>query len=154
MTSAQIGRYDFSLEDTILCGANPDIHPPLKGTASRCASTNSPICRDHVQGVCEVDDGAEGEFGEVDGRNVLGCLGVLAVEFGYESPHTFDVFRRSPFIFLYAVSLPMYEVLEFPSEDLAFEYEFYLIFLNTIMDDRGRRVMLNLLSYHVCIVGL
>src|SRR5882724_13555733 len=112
----------------ILCGVNSDIHPPLKGTASQCASTSSPICRGRVRGVHEVDDGAEGEFGEVDGRNVLGCLGVLAVELGYESPRTIDVFRWSPFIFLYAVSLPMYEVLEFPSEDLAFEYEFYLIF--------------------------
>ena len=69
---------------------------------------------------------------------MLGCLGVLAVKFGYESPHTFDVFRWSPFIFLYAVSLPTYKVLEFSSEDLAVEYEFYLIFLNTITDDRGR----------------
>ena len=69
---------------------------------------------------------------------MLGCLRVLVVEFGYESPHTFDVFRWSPFIFLYAVSLPTYKVLEFSSEDLAVEYEFYLIFLNTITDDRGR----------------
>src|SRR5882724_10133490 len=43
---------------------------------SQCASTSSPICRDRVQGVREVDDGVEGEFGEVDGQNVLGCLGV------------------------------------------------------------------------------
>src|SRR5882724_3020958 len=120
---------------------------------SQCALTGSTICRDHVRGVCEVDDGVEGEFGEVDGRNVLGCLGVLAVEFGHESPGTFDIFRWSLFVFLYAISLPTYEVLEFSSEDLAVEYEFYLIFLNTAMDDRGRGVMLNLLSYHVCIVG-
>src|SRR5882724_13222718 len=154
MTSAQIGRYDFSLEDTILCRANPDIHPPFKGTASRCASTGSPICRDHVQGVHEVDDGAEGEFGEVDGRNVLGCLGVLAVEFRHKSPCTFYIFRWSPFVFLYAVSLPMYEVLEFSSEDSAVEYEFHLIFPDTIADNRGRGVTLNSLSYHICIVGL
>jgi len=95
----------------------------------------------------------EGEFGEVDGQNVLGCLGVLAVEFGYESPCTFDIFRWSPFIFLYAISLPTYEVLKFSSEDSAVEDEFYLVFLNTVVDDRGKRVMLNSLSYHVCIVG-
>jgi len=82
--------------------------------------TGSPIRRDHDQGVCEVDDGRKGEFGEVDAEMCWGASGFLAVEFGYESPHTFDVFRWSPFIFLYAVSLPMYEVLEFPSEDLAF----------------------------------
>ena len=85
---------------------------------------------------------------------MLGCFGVLAVEFGYESPRTFDVFRWSPFIFLYAVSLPMYKVLKFSSKDSAVEDEFYLIFLDTIADDRGRRVMLNSLGYHVCIVGL
>ena len=84
---------------------------------------------------------------------MLKCLGVLAVEFGYESPRTFDVFRWSPFIFLYAISLPMYEVLKFSLEDSAVEDEFYLVFLDTIVDDRGRRVMLNLLSYHVHIVG-
>src|SRR5882724_7659011 len=81
---------------------------------SQCTLIGNPICRDHVQGVHEVDDGAEGEFGEVDGQNVLGCLGVLAVEFRHKSPRTFDIFRWSPFVFLYAVSLPMYEVLEFP----------------------------------------
>ena len=69
----------------------------------------------------------EGEFGEVNGQNVLGCLRVLEVEFGHESPRTFDIFRWSPIVFLYAVSLPMYEVLEFSSEDLAVEYEFYLV---------------------------
>ena len=84
---------------------------------------------------------------------MLGCLEVLAVEFGYESPHTFDIFRWSPFIFLYAVSLPTYEVLEFSSEDSAVEYEFYLIFLNTVADNRWRGVTLNSLSYHICIVG-
>ena len=132
---------------------NPDIHPPLKGVVSQHASTSSPICRDRVWGVCEVDDGVEGEFGEVNGQNVLGCLGVLDVEFGYESPRTFDIFRWSPFVFHYAVSLPTYEVLEFSSEDSAVEYEFYLVFLDTVVDDRGRGVTLNLLSYHVCIVG-
>ena len=80
---------------------------------------------------------------------MLGCLGVLVVEFGYESPHTFDIFRWSPFIFLYAVSLPMYEVLEFSSEDLAVEDEFYLVFLDTVADDRGRRVTLKSLGYHI-----
>src|SRR5882724_8151094 len=104
---------------------------------SQHASTGSPICRDCVQGVHEVDDGVEGEFGEVDGQNVLGCLGVLVVEFRHESPCTFDIFRWSPFVFLYAISLPMYKVLEFSLEDLAVEDEFYLIFLDTIMDDRG-----------------
>ena len=84
---------------------------------------------------------------------MLGCLGVLVVEFGYESPRTFDVFRWSPFIFLCAISLPMYEVLDFYSEDSAVKDEFYLIFLNTITDNRGRRVTLNSLSYHVHIVG-
>src|SRR5882724_8235154 len=133
--------------------SKPDIHPPFKGMVSQCASTSSPIHRDHVQGVCEVDDGVEGEFGEVDGQNVLGCLRVLAVEFRYESPRTFDIFRWSPFVFLYAISLPMYEVLEFSLEDSAVEDEFYLVFLDTIADDRGRRVMLNLLSYQICIVG-
>src|SRR5882724_11819545 len=133
--------------------SKPDIHPPFKGTVSRHASTSSPIHRDHVQGVREVDDGVEGEFGEVDGQNVLGCLGVLAVEFRYESPRTFDIFRWSPFVFLYAISLPMYKVLVFSSKDSAVKDEFYLVFLNTIVDDRGRRVMLNLLGYHICIVG-
>ena len=84
---------------------------------------------------------------------MLGCLGVLAVEFGHESPRTFDIFRWSPFVFLYAISLPMCEVLEFSSEDLAVEYEFYLIFLNTVVDDRGRGVTLNSFSYHICIIG-
>jgi len=70
-----------------------------------------------------------------------------------KSPHTFDVFRWSPFVFLYAISLPMYEVLKFSLEDSAVKDEFYLVFLNTVMDDRGRRVMLNSLSYHICIVG-
>jgi len=56
-------------------------------------------------------------------------------------------------IFLYAVSLPMYKVLEFSSEDSAVEYEFYLIFLDTFVDDRGRGVMLNSLGYHICIIG-
>src|SRR5882724_1500146 len=121
---------------------------------SQCTLIGNPICKDCVQGVHEVDDGVEGEFGEVNGQNVLGCLRVLVVEFGHKSPRTFDIFRWSPFIFLYAVSLPMYEVLEFSSEDLAVEYEFYLVFLDTIVDDRGRGVMLNSLSYHICIVGL
>ena len=84
---------------------------------------------------------------------MLGCLGVLAVEFGHESPRTFDIFRWSPLVFLYAISLPTYEVLEFSLEDSAVEDEFYLIFLDTVADDRGRRVMLNLLGHHICIVG-
>ena len=84
---------------------------------------------------------------------MLGCLGVLAVEFRHESPRTFDIFRWSPFIFLYAVSLPTYEVLKFSSEDSAVEYVFYLIFLDTVVDNRGRGVMLNSLSYHICIIG-
>src|SRR5882724_12606862 len=134
--------------------SKPDIHPPFKGTVSRHASTSSPIHRDHVQGVREVDDGVEGEFGEVDGQNVLGCLRVLAVEFRYESPRTFDIFRWSPLVFLYAISLPTYEVLEFSLEDSAVEDEFYLVFLDTIADNRGRRVTLNSLGYHIRIVGL
>src|SRR5882724_672530 len=82
--------------------------------ASRCAFTSSPICRDHVRGVHEVDDGVEGEFGEIDGRNVLGCLRVLAVEFRHESPRTFDIFRWSPFVFLLPYPFQRTRYLSFP----------------------------------------
>src|SRR5882672_3641781 len=98
---------------------NPDIHPPFKGMASQCTSASSLISGDCVWGIHEVGKGVEGESGEVDGRNMLGCFGILSMELRHESPHTFDIFRQSPFIFLYAVSFPTYEVLEFPSEDLA-----------------------------------
>src|SRR5882672_4357803 len=91
---------------------NPDIHPPLKGMASRCASASSPIHGDCVQGIHEVGEGAEGKFGEVDGRDMLGCFRVLPVELRHESPHTFDIFRQYPFVFLYAISFPMYKVLK------------------------------------------
>src|SRR5467141_2731140 len=98
---------------------NPDIHPPLKGAVSQCASASSPICRDCVWGICEVGKEVEGEFGEVDGRDMLGCFWVLPVELRHESPCTFDIFGQSPFVLLYAISFPMYEVLEFPLEDSA-----------------------------------
>src|SRR5882672_9344414 len=93
--------------------------PPLKGAASRCTLASSPIHRDCVWGICEVGKGAEGEFGEVNGQDMLGCFGVLSMELRHESPRTFDIFGWSPFIFLYAVSFPMYEGFYFPSEDLA-----------------------------------
>src|SRR5467141_2400938 len=111
----------------ILHGMNPDIHPP---------SASSPICGDCVQGVCEVGEGVEGKFGEVDGGDILGCFGVSPVELRHESPHTFDIFRQSPFILFYAVSFPTYEVLEFPSEDSAVYDAFHLVFLNSVADDR------------------
>ena len=85
---------------------------------------------------------------------MLVCFGVLPMELRHESPHTFDIFRWSPFIFLYAISFPMYEVLEFPLEDMAVWDVFHLIFLDSVMDDGGWRVMLNSLSYDICIVGL
>ena len=64
---AWLRRYDFSSEDMTLHRMNPDIHPPFKGTASRCALASSPIRGDCVWGICEVGKGAEGEFGEVNG---------------------------------------------------------------------------------------
>src|SRR5882672_10872782 len=102
-----------------LCGTNPDIYPPLKGTTSQRASAHSPIRGDCVQGVREIGKGAEGKFREVDGRDMLGCFGVLLVEFRHEPLRTFDIIGRSPFIFFYAISFPMYEVFEFPLEDSA-----------------------------------
>ena len=39
-----------------------------------------------------------------------------------------------------ALSLPTYEVLEFSSEDLAVKDEFYLVFLNTIVDNRAVKI--------------
>src|SRR5882672_5880842 len=100
-------------------GMIPDIYPPFKGAASQRASASSPICRDCVWGIREIGKGEEGKFREVNGRDMLGCFGVLLVELRHESLRTFDIIRRSPFIFLYAISFPTYEVFEFPLEDSA-----------------------------------
>src|SRR5882672_6178816 len=100
-------------------GMIPDIYPPFKGAASQRASAGSPIHRDCVWGICEIGKGEEGKFREVNGRDMLGCFGVLSVELGHESLHTFDVLGWSPFVFLYAISFPMHKVFEFPSEDSA-----------------------------------
>src|SRR5882672_7018174 len=102
-----------------LRGTNPDIYPPLKGAMSRRASAGSPIRGDCVRSVREIGQGAEGKFREVDGRDMLGCFGVLSVEFRHEPLCTFDIIRRSLFVFFYAVSFPTYKVFEFPSEDSA-----------------------------------
>src|SRR5882672_4726052 len=72
-----------------LHGTNPDIHSPLKGAVSQCTSASSPICRDCVWGIREFGKGSEGEFGEVDGINMLGCFQVLPVELRHKSPCTF-----------------------------------------------------------------
>src|SRR5882672_317042 len=103
----------------ILHGMNPDIHPPLKGTTSRHTSAGSPICGDCVRSVREIGKGVEGKFREVDGQDMLGCFGVLLVEFRHDPLGTFDIIGRSPFVFFYAISFPTYEVFEFPSEDSA-----------------------------------
>src|SRR5882672_12026160 len=102
-----------------LRGTNPDIYPPLKGTMSRRASAGSPICGDCVWSVREIGKGVEGKFREVDGRDMLGCFRVLLVEFRHKPLCTFDIIGQSPFVFFYAISFPMYEVFEFPSEDSA-----------------------------------
>src|SRR5882672_3047047 len=93
--------------------------PPLKGATSRHASAGSPIRGDCVQSVHQIGKGAEGKFREVDGRDMLGCFGVLPVEFRHESLCTFDIIGQSPFVFFYAISFPTYEVFKFPSEDSA-----------------------------------
>src|SRR5467141_633604 len=102
-----------------LRGTNPDIYPPLKGATSQRASAGSSIRGDCVRSVCEIGKGVEGKFREVDGRDMLGCFGVLPVEFRHESLCTFDIIGWSPFIIFYAISFPTYEVFEFPSEYLA-----------------------------------
>src|SRR5882672_11258934 len=102
-----------------LHGTNPDIYPPFKGAMSQCASASSPIHGDCVRSVREIGEGAKGKFREVDGRDMMGCFGVLPVKFRHELLCTFDIIGQSPFVFFYAVSFPTYEVFEFPSEDSA-----------------------------------
>src|SRR5882672_10520250 len=93
--------------------------PPLKGATSRRTSAGSPIHGDCVRSVREIGKGAEGKFREVDGRDMLGCFGVLPVEFRHEPLCAFDIIRWSPFVFLYAVSFPMYEVFDSIGHELA-----------------------------------
>src|SRR5882672_2692612 len=102
-----------------LHGTNPDIYLPLKGAMSQRASAGSPIREDCVRSVCEIGKGAEGKFREVDGRDMLGCFGVLPVEFRPEPLCTFDIIGQSPFVFFDTISFPTYKVFEFPSEDSA-----------------------------------
>ena len=78
-----------------------------------------PISRGCVWGIHEVGKEVEGKFGEVNGRDVLGCFGVSSVELGHKSLHASDIFRWSQFILLYAVPFPAYEVFKFPLEDSA-----------------------------------
>jgi len=66
---------------------NPDIHPPLK-----CAVSFGQAKGDCIWGVCEVGQWAEWQIREVKGREMSGGLRVPPVEFGYESPGTFDMF--------------------------------------------------------------
>jgi len=71
---------------------NPDIHPPpLKAPASQQALTHSPAGGDHIWGVCEVGQWVEGQFIEVNGRDMFGGFGVPPVEFGYKSLHTLEI---------------------------------------------------------------
>jgi len=103
----------------------PDVHWPVAqsiGTSLRCH---------------EVDDGVEGEFGEVDGQNVLGASGFLAMEFGYKSPHTFWRLQ------MVSICLPLCHIPSNVQGTQVFLWRFgcrvwfYLIFLDTIADNRG-----------------
>jgi len=64
-----LGRYD-------LCRANPDIHPPSKARASQRASTVGQSAGTVSKVSHEVRYGVEGEFGEVNGQNCVGCSGL------------------------------------------------------------------------------
>jgi len=93
----------------------------------------------------------EGEFGEVEGRNVLGGLGVPLVEVSYEPPHAIEVFSWSPFVLLNSRPPPSYEVLMFSLEDPAVQDLFYFIFLDSVVG--GGWVVLYSFSDGICIVG-
>ena len=53
--------------------------------------TYSPAGGDHIWGVCEVGQWVEGQFIEVNGRDMFGGFGVPPVEFGYKSLHTLEI---------------------------------------------------------------
>jgi len=75
------------------------------------------------------------------------------VEVSYKPPHALDILRWPPFILLNTISLPMYEGLEFPSEDPTVQDLFYFIFFNSVADYWGRWVTLYSFVDGVCIVG-
>jgi len=68
----------------------------------------SPAGGDCIWGIHEVGQRAEGQFREVDGRDMLGGLGVPLVEFSYQPLHTFDIFTWSQLVLFNPISLPTY----------------------------------------------
>jgi len=77
-----VGQYNLGSDNTTLKRMNLTFTPP-----QRCSV---PMCVDHSPegtvsgGVHEVGQQAEGKFREVNGRYMLGGLGVPLVEFGYK----------------------------------------------------------------------
>ena len=61
----------------------------------------------------------EREIGKIKFGYVLRYFRVPLVEFQYQLSATFDILCWSPLILLNPKSLPMYQILEIPSEHLA-----------------------------------
>src|SRR5882724_5165144 len=110
------------------CCGNPNVHPPV-------AHPNRAI-----QCVHEIGEWAEGEFGEVEGQDVLRGFRVSLVEVCYKSLCGLDIFRWSPLIFLNAVPFPMHKVFKFTLEDTAVQNMFYFIFFDPVTDYGGWQV--------------
>ena len=102
--------------------------------ASQHVLTHSPAGGDHIWGVCEVGQWVEGQFIEVNGRDMSEGLGGPLVEFGYEPLCTFDILRWPPFVLLNSVSLPTYEIFKFPSGYLTIQDAIYFVLFNFITD--------------------
>jgi len=61
---------------------------------------------------------------------VLWGLGVHPGQVSHDPPCTLDVLKWTPFILLNIIPLPAYEVLKFPSEDLAVQDLFHFVLVS------------------------
>jgi len=140
----QLGDYDLMRSEPwhspLLQGMVSDVHRPVANL------------RTMSWGVHEVDDGWKGSL---ENRWPKCCWGAWGSGSGIWiqvllAPLTSQMVLHSSSLCRIPSNI---WGLEFSSEDSAVEYEFYLIFLALVADDRGRGSWLNSLSYHICIVG-
>jgi len=96
----------------------------------------------------------EREGGEVKGQYVLWCLWVPTMEFHHQSFHAFDVFSWPPLVLFNPVTLPVYQIFQLISENLAVQNTLYFILFNSIFDLWWRGIFLYVFGYGVCAVGL
>jgi len=151
VSSAQ--PYDFSSEDTILCGVNPDIHPPSKAW---CPDVHRPVAQSAgtmVWGVHEVDDGVEGELE----KSMPKCVGV---PWGSGSGIWIQVSLHLDIFRWFAIRLPLCRIPSNIWGTWVFIWGFgcrvWVLphIPDTVADDRGRGVMLNSPQLSICMIGL